>query len=185
MCRVRAKIAHTGYPLEIRNSRICSVNCSVQNLHIAFLRKPSVEAKSKSSQATAFIVDFLSRMIVGQPATRCSALDCEHKLIENNATGTDFLKGKALVHFVENDLDLEFLRYASWGSLVLLPDFFRTLHLNFADCPDEARAWLKCHSDELGVVPETLLLSEAGIRASLDYLWKRLEKIRQAPASPS
>lgn len=98
----------------------------------------------------------------------------EDQVLEDNEAGKAFLKNMLRKHFVNNDLDLEFLTYASWNSLELLPGFFRVFEMNFAVDPFGGRGWLKTYCHELGAIPETMFLSELGIRASMDYLWQRL-----------
>lgn len=104
-------------------------------------------------------------------------MSVEDKILEDNEAGNNFLKSRLHKDFIEHDLDLDFLKYVSWGALVLLPDFFRVLQMNFAGNLSEQRGWLRTYSAELGAVPETMLLSDSGIRVLLDYLWQRLERL--------
>ena len=100
----------------------------------------------------------------------------EDKILEDNEEGNNFLKSRLHKDFKEHDLDLEFLKHVSWGALVLLPDFFRVLQMNFAGNLSEQRGWLRTYSVELEAVPETMFLSESGVRGLLDYLWQRVER---------
>jgi hypothetical protein len=109
---------------------------------------------------------------------RCGPLDCDHRIIENNVEGNLFLRDLLHKSFRENDLNVELLHNSSWPSLLLLPDFFRVLQLNFVSDPNKARAWLKSHNEDLGTTPEVLLMEDSGIRILSDYLWARLKEAR-------